>query len=75
MSAQDLTEARYADEQHDNDEQRDLRRSWEDAASHGGICRTPSCHSRDGVRPATANGDEEPLLLCTNCRRMWGVFA
>lgn len=72
MSTQDITEARDTeDEQYDNNDQRNLRRSWEDAASHGGICRTPSCHSRDSVRPTTIAGEEESPILCAYCRRMY----
>lgn len=66
---------RHADddeEQTDGDhDKRTHRRGWGDAAAHGRICRAPSCHSRDDVRPTTTHGeDEEPMILCGYCRRM-----
>ena len=68
-----LITTRHAD---DDEEQTDgdhdkwtRRRGWGDAAAHARICRAPSCHSRDDVQPATIDGEEETLILCSYCRR------
>ena len=67
-----VTTSRYTkEEQTDDYNERTHRREWGDAARNARICRTPSCHSRDDVQPATIDGEEETLILCGYCRRMY----
>lgn len=49
-----------------------LARSPHDAAHQGNVCRTPSCHSRDGVR-TVIGADDEPVVLCDHCRTLYPV--